>query len=1233
MGTCRWRNKLFLWATPFEFIFNYLFGFNFFKKIMNKNSSTALYRIFFSNIVSFFFKVQLKYVTLRKKLLREAFSLFSMSIYSINLSLIIFFAFFAFFFFFNKFIIFSEVFLKYFFTLVLVYQLTSIFIFIKKSYRFNHYTSSIQRFWKRSYILFWLIELFVFFLFFYLLLNHFKESNSFLDWKTMIFANYNVNYFFINQLLLIVTMIIINYIMLFFFKSKTKNFSIFFLILNTVILVFFYNEFLKFLYVVNYYYYYFKVKKIILKKTLTFSFKNDYMLLKTRSNSHYLNLIILIKFWHIVFIYLFYVFVLNSYLNKNLSYDNLSSNLQNFNFLLVFHLTFYVFFFKNCIAFFFSNIYYWFFVNIEMKKIYFIFIEFCSLICLLLYIVKKLSNSRDVLKNYFKNSNIFLVFLLKTISFIENKLLVLNTVIDNTITLYNDDEVLKGVFLYLSVLLYSFSSVFFVYTNYGVKNYWALLLLFIPLTLDSIRLIKLKDVASLFGYIAIWTYVLYKVWRGFTTGFLLSFLFILNIILFFFFLYFFFVKYDSTYKNKKELVRSAFEGMVHELDDLLRALGFSLKPFFRFAYTKFLDFFFYFFKLGKKSFLINFKTAFFNVFYLKKMYLFLFVDFCKFFFKKYIYTINHKRIALNYLYFCFFSAMSGLFLATIIRIELSIPGSFFFKGDSTKYLQVITSHGLIMVFFVVTPILFGFLGNFFIPYHVGSKDVAFPRLNSFGFWILFCGFIVLAKPASLRRQMFKYYDNGEFYKFFQNFFLKSKVVVDYLFKKKENKFIDNNSYRILNNDYENLWSFFFNENTLKKSHTTFVVQCNNASLTMTGWTFITPFSSKTKYTGFGAQDIATIAVIFAGISTTISFTNLLITRRTLSMPGIRNRKLLIPFISINLFLTMRMLSLIIPVLGGAMIMLQLDRHFGFSFFDYSYGGDPVLFHHLFWFFGHPEVYVVIIPSFGIINMVLPYFNFRRVAAKNHLIWATYIMAYMGFLVWGHHMYLIGLDHRSRSMYSTITVMISLPAVVKIVNWTLTLLNGALSLEVPIIFSFVFILFFLCGGLTGMWLSHVGLNVYVHDTFYIVAHFHFMFSAATFSAIFTCIYYYFWQIFSIKYSEYFAYLHVFYWFCGQWLTFLPIFWIGYNGCPRRYHDYPIIFAGWNSLASYGHIITILSVVIFFFMIFDSFLIRNEFSQFNLNIPRWHKRINYYIFKIAYINKNKNSLLIKNFNFTF
>jgi len=627
----------------------------------------------------------------------------------------------------------------------------------------------------------------------------------------------------------------------------------------------------------------------------------------------------------------------------------------------------------------------------------------------------------------------------------------------------------------------------------------------------------------------------------------------------------------------------------------------------------------------------------------------------KFFLKKYIYTVNHKRIAMNYLYFTIWSGLSGTLLATMIRLELAYPGSQFFKGDSLRYLQVITAHGLVMVFFVVIPLFFGTFANFIIPYHIGSKDVAFPRLNSIGFWLLPFAFLLVSKPAFMRQQYYKYYDRPSFFYpllnkqlhenktsmyMFKNFFQNTNFLKKYnsndfkIFWKERhttNTTFEKNSFiplKLLFWDLivkypESFWysAFKASQNRRRK---VYFSKCSNRGATTAGWTFIAPFSSNVNYTETGAQDLLIIAVILAGVSTTISFTNLLITRRTLSMPGLRNRRVLLPFLTITLFLTMRMLTLITPVLGGSMIMLYLDRHWQTSFFDYTYGGDSILFAHLFWFFGHPEVYVVIIPSFGVVNMILPHANTRRIASKHHLIWATYIMAYMGYLVWGHHMYLVGLDHRSRALYSTITVMISLPAIVKIVNWTLTLMNGALKIDIPIILVFMFIAFFLCGGMTGMWLSHVSLNIYVHDTFYIVGHFHFMFSATTFTALFAAVYYYFPALFGIKYSRIFAYLHIIYWFGGQWLTFLPLFWIGYNGLPRRYHDYPIAFMGWQGMASSGHMITLLSIIFFFCMLLDSHLERRAAISNTLGIPRWHKRINYYIYKIRYIQHTSHKL---------
>ena len=626
-------------------------------------------------------------------------------------------------------------------------------------------------------------------------------------------------------------------------------------------------------------------------------------------------------------------------------------------------------------------------------------------------------------------------------------------------------------------------------------------------------------------------------------------------------------------------------------------------------------------------------------------------DLRKYILKKYVYTINHKRIGLNYLYFSMMTGLSGAALATMMRLELAHPGSPFFKGDSLRYLQVITAHGLIMVFFVVVPILFGAFANFLIPYHIGSKDVAFPRLNSIAFWILPCGYILVSKTAFLRPQFWKYYDKPnikmtlfskkakrEDLNFDDSSIFHLSSLVKYL--KNERNIVFPKKTEKVQYDSQTLPStlplklFFWNSfisypesfwragkrMIFSRRKKIFFSKCSDRTQVTAGWTFITPFSANLKYTGLGSQDVLILSVIFAGISSTVGFTNLLVTRRTLSMPGIRNRRILLPFISISLFLTMRMLAIVTPVLGAAMIMLFMDRHWQTTFFEFVYGGDTVLFNHLFWFFGHPEVYILIIPTFGFINMIIPYNNTRRVASKHHLVWAIYIMAYMGFLVWGHHMYLVGLDHRSRSLYSTITIMISLPATIKMVNWTLSLLNGSLKNNLLLFFSIAYIIVFVIGGFTGMWLSHVALNISMHDTYYVVAHFHLMLSGATMTGIFAGLYYYFSALFGIKYSRVFAYFHFIYYIGGQWLTFLPMFWLGFSGLPRRIHDYPVIFMGWQGMASSGHIITLIGIVFFFLMLLDSHIEHKVVIYKHLGIPRWHKRIQYYTYKIRLLQLN-------------
>lgn len=716
-------------------------------------------------------------------------------------------------------------------------------------------------------------------------------------------------------------------------------------------------------------------------------------------------------------------------------------------------------------------------------------------------------------------------------------------------------------------------------------------------------------------------------------------------------------------------------------------------------------------------------------------------DLRKYLLKKYCYTVNHKRLGLNYFYFSLWTALSGSLLATMIRLEMAYPGSPFFKGDSLRYLQVMSAHALIMIFFVVIPIFFGGFANFLLPYHVGSKDVAFPRLNSIGFWIQPCGFLLIAKIGFMRQQYWHYYDKMSLYiptnslsKFLTSTEYKeesntisnyleplhlstkytdSKEIYLKLTKKNEQntkehhskisrppywdtdlniswpgrisskeinsglslvaesanpltqknkltfdtqtlfKFIHTSlkefSLRKLNLnsnevDRTSTWSIsksflplklFFWENVLvyperlwylasrasrARRQKRYVAKCSSATQTVAGWTFITPFSSDLKFTGFGVQDMLILGVIFAGISTTISVTNLLVTRRTLAMPGLRTRRILLPFISISILLMLRALAVITPVLGSAMIMLLTDRHWDTSFFEFAEGGDPVLFHHLFWFFGHPEVYVLVIPAFGVINSIIPPQTSRRVASKHHLIWAVYIMNYMGFFVWGHHMYLIGLDHRSRALYSTFTIMISLPATIKVVNWTLSLMNGVVRVD-PVTAGVVsFIFFFLVAGFTGMWLSHVSLDISMHDTLYVVAHFHLMLSGSVLMSIFAGFYFYFYIFFGVRYSKTWAYLHILYYTAGQWMTFIPLFWVSFSGLPRRLHDFPAVFTGWQSMATAGHFVTMVGVCCFYLALFDAHRLGRTATSPTLLIPRFNKRVLYYIFKITQIQQH-------------
>lgn len=327
-----------------------------------------------------------------------------------------------------------------------------------------------------------------------------------------------------------------------------------------------------------------------------------------------------------------------------------------------------------------------------------------------------------------------------------------------------------------------------------------------------------------------------------------------------------------------------------------------------------------------------------------------------------------------------------------------------------------------------------------------------------------------------------------------------------------------------------------------------------------GWALITPYSSRLRFTELGKMDVTLVVIFMAGLGSIFSSVNYVITYRCVGAPAMRGRRELRSFFTDALLVGSRMILLANPALLIAILLLLSDRHLGTSVFDFSGGGDTVLFQHLFWFFGHPEVYIIIIPCFGFANSLLPHFLRKRLSGRLSLQFSMYTIAFMSFAVWGHHMYMVGLANSTRTLYSTMTVMISVPASTKVLHWCVTLVNSAPLVDVSFFFLLAFTYFFTLGGLSGMFVAHIGFDVLFHDTFYVVGHFHVMLSGAAVSCIFAAFYYYFSAIVGVRYSRPFAYMHFVCYFIGQLVNLMPMFWLGYAGMPRRIMDYPAYFGG-------------------------------------------------------------------------